>query len=208
MNDNENRKATVPGMDLIAEIFRNTTRIEAGMGEMKRQNADDKMVIMQRFNTLESRVDTIETYRKRDSEIVNEALRSSSDLSKHVSSTETAMKSAVDNLSAGMGKRMSEAESQLASLATETKAQTPMLQKLETMLAEQNAYERIKEQTKREAAERETETAARHKRRLKWAYVGIGVLGIVVPAITAYLGTSQANKDAPPKTVVVHEGSK
>lgn len=204
--DEENRKATLPGMDLIAEIFRNTTRIEAGMGEMKRQNADDKMVIMQRFSALESRVDTIETTGNRISEVARKALKSSSDLAEHVESTEMATRAAVDNLSAGMGKRMNEAESQLSALATETKAQTPMLQRLETMLAEQNAYERIKDQTKREAAEREAAAVAIHKRRLKWAYVGIGVLGIIVPAVTAYLGTSQANKDAPPKTVVVHEG--
>src|SRR4051812_36833406 len=99
MNDDENRKATIPGDSVLTEVIRVSIKLD----EMKRANADDKVAIIQRITHLESRVELVETGVKRDSEVARKALKSYSDLSEHVQSTETAMKASFDNLNSGFG---------------------------------------------------------------------------------------------------------
>lgn len=204
MGDEENRKATLPGDPMFAEIIRMSVKldqIQSENVEIRRDSANDRLAFTQRMNKFESRLELVETGHSRTTEAVRKTSESFSDLSSHVRSTEMATKAAVDNLGAGMGARMNNAETQIAILTKETKAQTPMIAKVIEVLDEQNR----KEEKKRDELHEARLASMKSKRTLaKWAAVG-AVLAIVAPTISVYLATKQGNKDAPPQTIVVHE---
>lgn len=207
-NENdENRKQTVPQSEVLSELVRVHVKID----EIRRTFADGHLDTHQKLVALTQRVDTLETKSNASQETARRAMESASDLSKHVAAHESAIRTAFDTLATGVNRRIDSVE-------RETQDQTKILQDISMRIAHQDTREVERERLKAEQdAERERariekrETDAldeakaqkRHERRMALIGVGVTVFGICATVISSYLGTKQANHDAPPQPAQV-----
>lgn len=207
-NENdENRKQTVPESSVLSEVV----RVHVKLDEMRRAVADNHLDTHQKLVALTQRVDTLETKQNTSQETARRAMESASDLTKHVAAHESAIRTAFDTLATGVNRRIDSVE-------RETQDQTKILQDISTRIAHQDAREvererlKIEQDVERERyrvekresdAQDEAKAQKRHERRMALIGAGITIFGICATVISSYLGTKQANHDAPPQPAKV-----